>query len=94
MPKSQEFLKVSQKAGLLMKRLSVVYEIRSCSYMPSLGSKEIKMIGLGSEQKGGGRWHTGPCMLPWMSPSTMHIAFCQPFELSMTSWTLSSGNRQ
>ena len=57
-------------------------------------SNVTKTIGLGSGQRGGGRWHTGPRMLAWMSPSTMCLAFCQPSKLSKTRWTLSSGNRQ
>lgn len=60
----------------------------------NLALMRLKWLDCDLSRRGGGRWHTGPSILAWMSPSTMHLAFCQPSKLSVTSWTLSSGNRQ
>lgn len=51
---------------------------------PEACPNEIQMFGLGSEQKGWGRWHSGLSMLAWCPPAQMHLAFCQPSKLSVT----------
>ena len=60
----------------------------------NLALMRLKWLDWALSRRGGGRWHAGPSTLAWMSPSTTRLAFCQPFKLSVTRWTLSSGNRQ